>query len=114
MLREARAAAALDHPNVSRSSTSASTHGSPYIAMEFVDGKTLARLLGEPPAPLRATQSAGSRTSRDALAAAHERGPRAPRLKPDNVMVRSDGVVKVLDFGIARRARRQRRPQGGD
>ena len=102
LVREARAAAALDHPNVVSVFDVGEHEGVPYIVMELVDGRTLRAALGEAGAPLservRWLADAGR-----ALAAAHRKGLVHRDVKPENVMIRDDGVVKVLDFGIARR-----------
>ena len=102
LLREARAAAALDHPNAVAIFDVGELDGSPYIVMELVLGRTLRRAPGEavPSVPTRLAQLADITR---ALAAAHQRGLVHRDIKPENVMVRDDGVVKVLDFGIARR-----------
>src|ERR1700722_13049549 len=103
LLREARAAAALDHPNAVSIFDVGEHEGTPYIVMELVDGQTLRGAVGDRGVPLatRVTQLADVAR---ALAAAHRRGLVHRDIKPENVMVRGDGVVKVFDFGIARRA----------
>jgi serine/threonine protein kinase len=102
LLREARAAAALDHPNAVAIFDVGELDGAPYIVMELVEGRTLRRAPGDtaPPVPTRIAQLADIAR---ALAAAHQRGLVHRDIKPENVMVRDDGMVKVLDFGIARR-----------
>jgi serine/threonine-protein kinase len=103
MLREARAAAALEHPNAVGIYDLGEIEDTPYIAMELVLGKNLHAYVGEQNVPwetrLRWLVDAAS-----ALAAAHEAGIVHRDVKPENVMVREDGRIKVLDFGIARRA----------
>jgi eukaryotic-like serine/threonine-protein kinase len=102
LLREARAAAALDHPNAVSIFDVGELEGSPYIVMEMVQGRTLREALGGSVAvEIRAGWLADVGR---ALAAAHKRGLVHRDIKPENVMVRDDGVVKVLDFGIARRS----------
>lgn len=101
MLREARSAAALTHPNIVAVYDVGEHEGLPFIAMELVAGKTLRALIGRD-VPL------GERIDlllqiALALAAAHAEGVVHRDVKPENVMVREDGVAKVLDFGIARR-----------
>jgi len=102
LLREARAAAALDHPNAVALFEVGELNGAPYIAMELVSGRTLRAAIGD--ASVTASVRVGWLTDvARALAAAHRRGLVHRDIKPENVMVREDGVVKVLDFGIARR-----------
>jgi hypothetical protein len=102
LLREARAAAALDHPNAVSIFDVGEYEGTPFIVMELVPGRTLRGAAGDAPVPA-ATCIAELADVARALAAAHKRGLVHRDIKPENVMVRNDGVVKVLDFGIARR-----------
>jgi serine/threonine-protein kinase len=104
VLREARAAAAFDHPNVVAIFDVGEAGGLGFISMELVEGATLRRFIGDPAVPLERRVRWLTDVAR-ALAAAHARGLVHRDVKPDNVMVRDDGVVKVLDFGIARRMR---------
>ena len=104
LVREARSAAALDHPNVVAIFDVGEREGSPYIVMELVSGHTLRSVIEGPTAPVVTRVSWLTDIAR-ALAAAHRRGLVHRDIKPENVMVRDDGMVKVLDFGIARRAR---------
>jgi tRNA A-37 threonylcarbamoyl transferase component Bud32/tetratricopeptide (TPR) repeat protein len=101
-LREARAAAALDHPNAVSVFDVAEVDGQMYIAMELIAGKTLRAFVGDDRVP-RETKLRWLVDAGRALAAAHERGLVHRDVKPENIMVRDDGVVKVLDFGIAKR-----------
>ncbi len=103
LLREARMAAALDHPNVVSIFDVGEVDGQPYIVMELVEGTSLRALVGEPNVSFE-TRIAHLIDIGRALDAAHRRGLVHRDVKPENVMVRDDGVVKVLDFGIARRA----------
>jgi predicted Ser/Thr protein kinase len=100
--REARAAAALSHPAVVAVYDTGSDEATRFIVMEFVAGKSLAALLREegPLDPGRAVSIAEQVAA--ALAAAHAAGIVHRDIKPANVMVREDGSVKVLDFGLAR------------
>ena len=100
-LREARAASALNHPNiVVVHDIGETTDGRHYIVQEFIDGTTLrAQMSGEVPLPK--VVGMGQQIAR-ALAAAHAAGIVHRDIKPENVMVRGDGYVKVLDFGLAR------------
>lgn len=102
LLREARAAAAFDHPNAVAIFDVGELDGVPYIVMELVEGRTLRRVPGDPPLSISACVAQLADIAR-ALAAAHQRGLVHRDIKPENVMVRADGTVKVLDFGIARR-----------
>lgn len=100
LLREARAAAKLDHPNAVVIYDVGEENGTPFIAMELVEGRTL-REVGTSASlkdRVRWLADAGR-----ALEHAHERGLIHRDVKPENIMVRDDGRVKVLDFGIARR-----------
>ena len=101
LVREARAAAALDHPNAVAVFDVGDDEDTPYIVMELVDGRTLRSAIGEASA-LEERLSWLADVGR-ALSAAHQKGLVHRDVKPENVMIRKDGVVKVLDFGIARR-----------
>ncbi|HZK77796.1 MAG TPA: protein kinase [Gemmatimonadaceae bacterium] len=98
-VREARAASALNHPNIVTIYAIGESDGCHFIAMELVKGKTL-RQLGRDGVPAKVVAQVGSQAAR-ALAVAHEAGIVHRDIKPENVMVRDDGYVKVLDFGIA-------------
>jgi len=102
LLREARAAAALDHPNAVSIFDVGEYEGTPFIVMELVLGRTLRDALGDASVPTAMCVAELADVAR-ALAVAHKRGLVHRDIKPENVMVREDGVVKVLDFGIARR-----------
>jgi len=102
LLREARSAAALDHPNAVAIFDVGEADGTPYIVMELVDGQTLRGAVGQATITPEIKLGWLIDVAR-ALAAAHRKGLVHRDVKPENVMVRGDGVVKVLDFGIARR-----------
>ena len=102
LLREARAAAAFDHPNAVSIFDVGEYEGTPFIVMELVLGRTLRDAAFDASVPA-ATSIAELADVARALAVAHKRGLVHRDIKPENVMVREDGVVKVLDFGIARR-----------
>lgn len=101
--QEARAASALNHPNIVTIFEIGDTDRTPYIAMELVDGRTLRSMLGGAPLTLRSALSVASQLA-EGLAKAHEAGIVHRDLKPDNVMVTKDGFAKILDFGIAKLA----------
>ncbi len=98
---EARAASALNHPNIVTIHDLGSADGVSYILMELVEGKTLRELLDAGPPPLRKTLQVAAQVA-DGLAAAHARGIVHRDLKPENLMISRDGVVKILDFGLAK------------
>jgi tetratricopeptide (TPR) repeat protein len=97
---EARAASGLNHPNIVTVYDVGEADGTPFIALEYVEGRTLRGLVSQRLAA-DAVASIGAQVGR-ALAAAHAAGIVHRDVKPENVMVREDGYVKVLDFGIAR------------
>jgi hypothetical protein len=102
--REACAASALNHPNIITIYESGEDAGTRYIATEYVDGVTLRQRIARDEGPLRIADALEiGRQIAGALAAAHDAGIVHRDLKPDNVMVRPDGYVKVLDFGLAKR-----------
>jgi serine/threonine-protein kinase len=103
IIREARAAAALEHPNKVSIFELGEVEGTPYLAMEYIAGSTLRAFVGD--AKITWKQKLGWLVDvARALDAAHAAGLVHRDIKPENVMVREDGIVKVLDFGIARRA----------
>jgi predicted ATPase/predicted Ser/Thr protein kinase len=99
-LREARTASGLNHPNICTIHSLGEHAGRPFIVMEFVEGKTLQSLAATRPEPRQVVH--WIRQAARALAAAHAAGVVHRDIKPENIMVREDGYVKVLDFGLAR------------
>jgi serine/threonine-protein kinase len=100
-VREARLAARLAHPNVVRVFDVGEDEGRPFIAMEYVEGETLAELVARR-APLPAAEAAAlGRQMCAGLAAAHAAGLVHRDVKPQNLLLRTDGVLKLGDFGIA-------------
>ncbi|HUH62588.1 MAG TPA: serine/threonine-protein kinase [Terracidiphilus sp.] len=99
--QEAKAASALNHPNIVHVYDISSSGGTDYIAMEFVDGKTLGQLIGKTGLALRDTLKYAIQVA-DALARAHAAGIVHRDLKPANIVVSEDGRVKLLDFGLAK------------
>src|SRR5438128_200922 len=99
--REARAASALNHPNIITIFEINEIDGSPFIAMELVEGISLRDLLKKGPVPIRKLLDITAQIA-DGLAAAHERDIVHRDLKPENVMLTNDGRVKIVDFGLAR------------
>jgi serine/threonine protein kinase/Tol biopolymer transport system component len=100
-IQEAKAASALNHPHIVHIYDIGEAEGVAYIAMEFVAGKTLDRLIGKTGLPLRDTLKYGIQVA-DALARAHAAGIVHRDLKPSNIVVGDDGRVKLLDFGLAK------------
>jgi Tol biopolymer transport system component len=99
-IREAKAASTLNHPNIVTVYEVVRSESTLAIAMELVDGRPLSDLRGAPLACERVVDL--GRQIASALAAAHEHGIVHRDVKPENLMLRRDGLVKVLDFGLAR------------
>jgi serine/threonine protein kinase len=99
--REARLVSALNHPNIVTIHEVGQSGSTAFMVMELVNGKTLRELLYAGPLPLRKLLSIAAQVA-DGLARAHVSGIVHRDLKPENVMVTRDGVVKILDFGLAK------------
>ena len=99
--REARAASALSHPNIVTIYEIGKSDMTHFIATEFVDGKTLRQLINEKPLNLNETLSVSLQVA-EALNGAHAAGIVHRDIKPENIMIRHDGYVKILDFGLAK------------
>jgi tRNA A-37 threonylcarbamoyl transferase component Bud32 len=111
--REAQAAAALSHPNIAVIYEVGEHDGSPFIAMEFLEGKNLRSRAGH----RSLTSSEWMRLSipiAEGLAHAHKHGIVHRDLKPDNVMITEEGQVKILDFGLAKLVQPEGRPAASD
>jgi tRNA A-37 threonylcarbamoyl transferase component Bud32 len=103
-LDEARATASFNHPHIVTLYAVGEYEGRPYLALEYVDGESLRALLAAGPLPVYEALSCCLAVA-DAIAEAHRRGLVHADLKPDNIVVASDGRVRVVDFGLARLAR---------
>lgn len=100
-VQEAKAAAALSHPNIAHIYEVGESDGTHYIAMEFIDGDTLTSKIRRDNDPLSSLLKYLSQVA-EGLAKAHAAGIVHRDLKPDNVMITRDGYAKILDFGIAK------------
>ena len=99
--REARAASALNHPNILTIHEVSEGGGIYYIATEFIDGYTIRELITNQELSLKDVLEIAEQIA-SALAAAHAAGIVHRDIKPENIMRRTDGLVKILDFGIAK------------
>jgi eukaryotic-like serine/threonine-protein kinase len=107
--QEARAASTLSHPNVCVIHEVGETEeGYPFITMEYIDGITLRQRMNDGHLKLSEALDIAVQIG-DALSAAHEAGIVHRDIKPENIMIRRDGYVKVLDFGLAKLAEHRRR-----
>jgi adenylate cyclase len=104
--REARTASALNHPNICTIYDTGEPADRPFLSMELVEGQTLEAMVGQRRPVEELARLLGQAVR--ALAAAHAAGVVHRDIKPANLMVRNDGILKVLDFGLARRL-----PAGG-
>ena len=106
---EAKAAAALNHPNILAVYQMGTYAGVPYLVSELLEGKTLTETIRRGPLPLRKVIDYGVQIAHG-LAAAHEKGITHRDLKPDNLFVTREGRVKILDFGLAKMAQLKETP----
>jgi serine/threonine protein kinase/tetratricopeptide (TPR) repeat protein len=110
-LREARLASAIDHPNVCAIYEVGETDPGEgdteaYIVMQYIPGKSLDKVIAEGPANAQLVLSSGMQIA-DGLSAAHNMGIFHRDLKPANVMITDGGLIKILDFGLARQLKRE-------
>lgn len=101
---EARAVAALNHPNILSIHDIGTHEGTPYLVSECLEGQTLRQELSGGALPLRRAVEYGTEIAQG-LAAAHDKGIVHRDLKPENIFITRDGRVKILDFGLAKLAR---------
>ena len=99
--QEARAASALNHPNIMTIYEIGVEDGANFIAAEHIDGETLRVILVRKRMKLDEALDVAQQTA-FALSAAHDAGIVHRDIKPENIMLRRDGIVKVLDFGLAK------------
>jgi eukaryotic-like serine/threonine-protein kinase len=101
LLREARAASALNHPNILVVYDVGTEGDVPFIVSELVDGVPLRQLIARGPLPVKELLDIAVQIA-NGLSAAHEIGLVHRDIKPENVIVTGDGRVKILDFGVAK------------
>lgn len=111
--QEARAAAALNHPNIVSVFDIGEERGAPYVVSELLEGETLRERLRNGPLPIRRVIEYAIQVTRG-LAAAHEKGIVHRDLKPENLFLTHDGRVKILDFGLAKLTRPEASTGSGD
>ncbi len=111
--REARAAAALNHPNILSIFDIGEERGAPYVVSELLDGETLRERLRNGALPIRKVIDYAMQVAKG-LAAAHGKGIVHRDLKPENLFLTNDGRVKILDFGLAKLTQPESASDGGD
>src|SRR5271169_2124169 len=102
--QEARAVAALNHPNILAIHDIGESGGAPFLVSELLEGHSLRKELDSGPVPTRRAVDYGTQLA-NGLAAAHDKGVVHRDLKPENVFVCADGRIKILDFGLAKLAK---------
>ncbi|MFZ0935128.1 MAG: LpqB family beta-propeller domain-containing protein [Bryobacteraceae bacterium] len=110
---EARAASALNHPNILTVYDVGMDQGTPYIVTELVSGEQLKAVIARGPIPLKKTLDLAIQMAAG-LAAAHQAGIIHRDVKPANIMITGQGLVKILDFGLAKSVRREATAAGAD
>src|SRR5258708_3017535 len=100
-VQEAKAASALNHPNIITIYEIEQMNSVNFIATEFIDGETLRERMKDAPIKLAEVLDVAGQIA-NALSAAHAAGIVHRDIKPENIMLRRDGIVKVLDFGLAK------------
>jgi non-specific serine/threonine protein kinase len=113
-MQEARAAAALNHPNILSVYEVGEQDGSMFLVMEFIEGETLRSRLGKLRSGVGVTQSLDwTAQIAQGLRAAHEKGIIHRDIKPENIMITTGGQVKIMDFGIAKFSSKQTMTKAG-
>src|SRR5881398_3517837 len=106
-VREAKSAAALNHPNIAHIYEIGESEGVYFIAMEYIDGETLREKIHRDKAPLPKLLKYLTQVA-EGLSKAHSAGIVHRDLKPDNIMITREGYAKILDFGLAKLVETQR------